>query len=93
MSTEESIMIIPQAPRHLCPVCEKPSYSLGGVHPQCAIQQADAPRILRLRAAKAAEPKIAKPVVKVRQKRCPKCGTRSHIARKVCSCGFKFVTR
>jgi hypothetical protein len=27
-----------------CPVCGKQSYSLEGIHPQCAMQQADAPR-------------------------------------------------
>lgn len=27
-----------------CPVCGKRTYSLGGIHPQCAVQQADAPR-------------------------------------------------
>jgi hypothetical protein len=25
-----------------CPVCGKPSYSRGGVHPQCSMRQADA---------------------------------------------------
>jgi uncharacterized Zn finger protein (UPF0148 family) len=28
----------------ICPVCGKRSYSLRGIHPQCAVQQADAPR-------------------------------------------------
>jgi hypothetical protein len=28
----------------ICPMCGKRSYSLGGIHPQCAVQQADAPR-------------------------------------------------
>ena len=28
----------------VCPVCGKRSYSLRGIHPQCAVQQADAPR-------------------------------------------------
>jgi hypothetical protein len=35
-----------------CPVCGKRSYSLTGIHPQCAVQQADAPRQRRLAAAK-----------------------------------------
>jgi hypothetical protein len=35
-----------------CPVCGKKSYSLGGIHPQCAMRQADAPRQLQLAAAK-----------------------------------------
>jgi hypothetical protein len=28
----------------VCPVCGKKSYSVGGIHPQCAVVQADAPR-------------------------------------------------
>lgn len=31
-----------------CPVCGKTSYSRNGVHPQCAVRQADAPRQLLL---------------------------------------------
>jgi hypothetical protein len=31
-------------PGKFCPVCGKRSYSLRGIHPQCAVQQADAPR-------------------------------------------------
>jgi hypothetical protein len=27
-----------------CPVCGEKSYSATGIHPQCAVQQADAPR-------------------------------------------------
>lgn len=34
----------------LCPVCGKKSYSRGGVHPQCAMVRADAPRKARLAA-------------------------------------------
>jgi hypothetical protein len=32
----------------VCPVCGKKSYSAAGVHPQCSMQQADAPRIAKL---------------------------------------------
>ncbi|WP_152097168.1 hypothetical protein [Lacipirellula parvula] len=35
-----------------CPVCGKRSYSLRGIHPQCAVVQADAPRQAALAAAK-----------------------------------------
>jgi hypothetical protein len=28
----------------VCPVCGKKSYSAAGIHPQCAMKQADAPR-------------------------------------------------
>ena len=36
----------------VCPVCGKRSYSLRGIHPQCAVQQADAPRQKLLAAEK-----------------------------------------
>jgi hypothetical protein len=91
MSSEKSVVIIPPPPRNLCPVCGKPAYSLGGVHPQCAIEQADQPRILRLRAARAATPaKAKKPVRQSWQKKCPKCGEQSHVSRKLCPCGHSF---
>jgi hypothetical protein len=91
MSSEKSVMIVPLPPKHLCPVCGKPAYSLGGVHPQCALEKADEPRILKLRAARAAEPKVKKPVRQSWQKRCPICGTESHVSRKVCKCGNTFI--
>jgi hypothetical protein len=28
--------------RKRCPVCQQPVYSLAGIHPQCAVKQADA---------------------------------------------------
>ncbi len=36
----------------ICPICGKKSYSVGGIHPQCAMQQADAPRQALLAALK-----------------------------------------
>jgi hypothetical protein len=33
--------VVASSERKLCPVCGKASYSLGGVHPQCAIVQSD----------------------------------------------------
>lgn len=38
-----------------CPICHKKTYSKAGIHPQCAVIQADAPRQLRLKAMKRAE--------------------------------------
>src|SRR5215213_2818251 len=90
MSSEKSAIILPPPPKHLCPVCGKPAYSLGGVHPQCAIQQADEPRLVRLRTARAAEPKVKKPVRQSWQKKCPACGTQSHGSLKGCKCGHTF---
>lgn len=38
----------------VCPVCGKKSYSAAGVHPQCSMQLADAPRQAALAAKKKA---------------------------------------
>jgi hypothetical protein len=92
MSNNESALIVPPRPKHLCPVCGTPAYSLGGVHPQCAIQLADQPRVTRLRETKAKATKAKQPAVP-RQKTCPKCGLKSQIDRKVCKCGLKFAMR
>jgi hypothetical protein len=43
----------------VCPVCGKKSYSLTGIHPQCAVQQADAPRQRQLAVAKRHERDLA----------------------------------
>jgi hypothetical protein len=92
MSSEKSVVILPPLPKHICPVCHKPAYSLGGVHPQCAIEQADEPRILKLKTARVIESKlkIKKPPRQSWQKQCPKCNTESHVSRKVCKCGHYF---
>ena len=39
----------------VCPICGKQTYSQGGIHPQCAMVQADEPRRLRLAAERKAE--------------------------------------
>ena len=36
---------IPVPSRPLCPVCKKAVYSRSGIHPQCAMVQADLPRL------------------------------------------------
>ena len=43
-----------------CPVCHKRSYSAGGIHPQCAVQQADAPRQKLLVEARREQARLAK---------------------------------
>jgi endogenous inhibitor of DNA gyrase (YacG/DUF329 family) len=93
MSTEEFIVVVPRPPRNLCPICGKASYSAGGVHPQCAMQQADEPRLARLKAAKAVEAKQKKPAPQPWTMKCPKCGTALHRRRAVCECGHKFGGR
>jgi hypothetical protein len=92
MSSEKSVILEPQRPKTLCPVCGTPTYSAGGIHPQCAMLQADAARVSRLRTAKAAESKEKKPDKQrqVWKKRCPKCGTQVHARRENCACGHSF---
>ena len=34
----------PVSTRARCPVCREAVYSLAGIHPQCAVKQADPPR-------------------------------------------------
>ncbi|QDV34376.1 hypothetical protein [Tautonia plasticadhaerens] len=34
----------PPSTRTRCPVCQQPVYSRVGIHPQCAVRQADPPR-------------------------------------------------
>lgn len=38
-----------QVPRRICPVCGSVTYSIAGMHPQCAMLQADLSRVARLR--------------------------------------------
>lgn len=93
MSDIEPLVIVPPPVRNLCPICGKATYSRGGIHPQCAMQQADEPRILRLRTTKKADVKVAKPKQKSWKKRCPKCGAQLHVRREQCECGHKFGGR
>jgi len=82
-------------PRHVCSVCGKSSYSIGGIHPQCAEKQADAQRVEGEKAAKTAEnpkEKVAKSnAPNLWQKKvCPKCHTNSHARKLTCDCGHQF---
>jgi len=52
MENKKPTPLIQQRGRKVCPVCGQPSYSRDGIHPQCAIEQADAPRKKRLAAEK-----------------------------------------
>lgn len=71
---EPLILVQPQPRGKICPVCGKPSYSRGGVHPQCCVRQADEPRQLQLAEQKrqarleaergAAEETPARPAIK-----------------------------
>ena len=102
MSSESSVVIEPQTPKRLCPICGKASYSAGGMHPQCAMQKADEARLIRLKAARAAAAKSEKPASQAKtaksalqswKKRCPKCGTQNYARQKSCKCGHNFGGR
>jgi hypothetical protein len=45
----------PVSTRVQCPVCHKPVYSRGDIHPQCAVRQADQIEQLKLKKTKEAE--------------------------------------
>jgi hypothetical protein len=91
MSSIKSVIVLPPPARKSCPICGKATYSVGGIHPQCAIEQADAPRLVKMRAARVAEPKTKKPTRQSWKKRCPKCNTELHARREACECGHSFA--
>jgi hypothetical protein len=84
------------APPHVCPVCGEPSYSIGGVHPQCAQHQADAKLTARIKLANKAKKRglttNAANGTKPWHKLCPKCKGQVHVRSKMCKCGYLFPT-
>ena len=90
MSIIKPVVVIPGPEKILCPICGKPTYSHGGIHPQCAMEQADEPRVTLLRNARRADVKRARPIPQVHKKRCPECDSYSDVRREVCGCGFHF---
>ncbi len=75
----------------LCPVCGKVSYSAAGIHPQCAVTQADASRKNRLENSKRARKLTkSKKILNRWQKTCPKCKASQHVRKKICDCGHAF---
>ena len=93
MSILKPVPIVTQPVKNLCPICGKASYSRDGIHPQCAIQQADAARNARIREDRKKEVKIEKPRQRSFNKKCPKCGIQVHIRVIACGCGHRFSTR
>ena len=57
MSEKKPTPIISEPNSMICPGCGKKSYSLGGIHPQCAMILADIPRENRLAAERKARVK------------------------------------
>ena len=78
--------------RKHCPVCGEISYSAAGIHPQCAVQQAEAQRIKRIKPpSKLTKKKTTTDAdAKPWQKICPKCQAHMHVRKKLCDCGYAF---
>lgn len=93
MSSEKSVIVVKPVPKNICPICNRASYSAGGIHPQCAMQQADEIRVSMIRAARASEPKVKKTPNQSWKKQCPKCDAKVHVRRDNCDCGHSFIGR
>jgi hypothetical protein len=52
----------PPSTRAVCPVCRAPVYSRAGIHPQCAVRQADPPKP-KEKPKPAGEPTAVEPAV------------------------------
>ena len=94
MSSKKPQPLISRTKRERCPVCGEISYSLTGVHPQCAMRQADAKRLRRSKIGKPGAAS-AKPAggAKSWQRICPKCKSLQHVRKKICNCGHTFAVR
>lgn len=91
MKKKKPVPVVAGRGKRDCPVCGKPSYSRDGIHPQCAIEQADLPRQKKLAADKKRKATVKKkPKQKSWNKKCPKCSAEVHVRLKVCSCGHNF---
>ena len=96
MNHKKPTPVIRDPARKVCPVCGKPSYSRDGIHPQCAVFQADKPRRDQLKAERNEEKVRIKALVVPNvplnwHKACPKCGVEVHVRRKACDCGYVFA--
>ncbi len=87
MSEKKPVILQMSRARGDCPVCGKPSYSVTGMHPQCALARADA-------LSREQRKKTATPPAKAKRKSwikvCPKCRHEIPARRVVCDCGYKF---
>jgi hypothetical protein len=90
-STSRPLPLYLAAPRAVCPVCGHTSYSAGGMHPQCAVRQADLKRMQKVRGrpkSRNDSPKAAD--LSPWQRMCPRCREVAHVRKKLCTCGHKF---
>ncbi len=88
MSTRRHAPNVAEPGKKICPICGKPSYSTGGVHPQCAVLQADVTRQKERKTKQAQLPE--KPQRRSWQKKCPTCGKELHVSKRICPCGHRF---
>ena len=76
-------------------MCGHRSYSPGGIHPQCAMVLADAPRKARLLAEKKAAAQVKAQTGNSTptqwEKLCPQCGGRLPARKFACACGHRFT--
>jgi hypothetical protein len=70
--------------RAVCPVCRTTTYSLGGIHPQCAVLQSD--KLIPRPKVEAAKPKVLTQWTK----HCPRCKRQLPARRIACDCGHSF---
>ncbi|MBX3438171.1 MAG: hypothetical protein KF861_11820 [Planctomycetaceae bacterium] len=90
MSAKKPQPLISRPKHDRCPVCGEISYSQTGVHPQCAMRQADAKRMKHIARKPAAASRKSVDAAKPWQRICPKCKALQHIRKKVCPCGHTF---
>lgn len=88
MNNKRPTPIIAEPGKKICPVCGSPSYSTGGIHPQCAARQADLARPKQSKTTK--KTATEKPQLRSWQKKCPKCGAEIHVRKRVCDCKYEF---
>jgi hypothetical protein len=77
-------------PGRVCPVCGKASYSVTGIHPQCAMaREAAAQHALTKSATAVAVDKP--PASRSWWKQCPRCRRKLAPRRAVCDCGYSLL--
>jgi hypothetical protein len=74
--------------RPVCPVCGKTAYSQGGIHPQCAVTQAD--KVAREKRSASLGVETKPQSRKQWTKRCPRCRRDVAARRFTCDCGHNF---
>jgi hypothetical protein len=90
VSILKPVPIVAQPVKNLCPYCGKASYSRDGIHPQCALNQADVARNEQIREKRKLALKVEKPQHRYFSKCCPLCGTHVHVRVIGCACGHVF---